>query len=415
LSFGEAFKDPLKAACEDFLQKTTRYWKTWVKHCNIPFEYQQPVIRSALVLKLHIFEDTGAIIAATTTSIPESQNGGRTWDYRYCWLRDAYFVISALNRLGQFEEMEKFLQFLHNIGGTSDEMNLKPVYGIGGETNIEEKILPFLSGFRKIGPVRVGNGAFTHVQHDVYGEMVLSMARLFFDSRLDGFDRNRTFEMVKRLVGRALHYFDKPDSSIWEFRSEYKHYLFSKLMAWLAVDCGIRIAQKMGQQELATRWRSMGEAMRAKIENEAWNSELGFYTQALKGVNPDACNLLMLHLNFHHPRDERFGQMVERYQRLLTRNGFVFRYKNADDFGVPDRAFVVCNFWMVDALAAIGKKDEARALFEKVLSCGNHVGLLSEDIDPETGELWGNFPQTYSHVGIINSAFRLSQSWNAIF
>jgi GH15 family glucan-1,4-alpha-glucosidase len=415
MSHGEAFGRPLKFACEEFFERTTSYWRTWVKHCSIPFEYQEAVIRSALALKLHIFEDTGAIIAATTTSIPESPDGGRTWDYRYCWLRDAYFVINVLNRLGHFEEMEKFIQYLHNIAVTEPGAELQPVYGIAGERELHERELPWLKGFGGIGPVRVGNAAYTHAQYDVYGEMVLAVTPLFFDIRLDRIDHQRAFENVRRLVERAIAVFEKPDSGIWEFRSEQRHYLFSKLMCWAALDRGIKIAAKLGVSSENAHWVDLRSRMRATIESNGWNEELGFYAQALKGTSPDASNLLMTALNFHSGKDPKFRSTVDRYEQLLMSNGYVFRYKNQDDFGIPRNAFTICTFWLIDALAAMDRTAEARDIFARVLNRANHVGLLSEDVDPASGELWGNFPQAYSHVGIINSAFRLSKSWDEAF
>ncbi|MCM2278653.1 MAG: glycoside hydrolase family 15 protein [Oligoflexia bacterium] len=415
LSHGEPFHRPLKFGCEEFFERTLSYWRTWVKHCSIPFEYQDAVIRSALALKLHIFEDTGAIIAATTTSLPESLEDGRTWDYRYCWLRDAYFVINALNQLGHFEEMERFIQFLHNIAVTEPGGRLQPVYGIGGERVLEERELPWLPGFKGAGPVRVGNAAYLQPQFDVYGEMVLAVTPLFFDQRLDRIDLNRAFENVVKLVDKAIACFAETDSGIWEFRTERKHYLFSKLMCWAAVDRGIKIAEKLGKSAAFPGWLETREKMRSVVESRGWNPALGFYTQALDGEHADASNLLMHAVNFHSPDSERFRGMVEKYERLLMRNGMVFRYLNADDFGTPKHAFTICSFWMIDALAAIGRVADAKVLFERVLASANHVGLLSEDIDPVSGELWGNFPQVYSHVGVINSAFRLSKSWSEAF
>lgn len=415
LTYSAPFEYPLKFSAEEFFDRTVSYWRTWVKHCSLPFDYQDAVIRSALALKLHIYEDTGAIIAATTTSIPESPHGGRTWDYRYCWLRDAYFVISILNKLGHFEEMEHFIQYLHNIAEREPTGDVQPVYGISGEKELHERELPWLEGFNGIGPVRVGNAAYTHDQYDVYGEMVLAVTPIFFDSRLDRVDRQRAFENISRLVEQAIKVFDKPDSGIWEFRSEQKHYTFSKVMCWAAVDRGVKIAQRLGKADLAERWAPLREKMRERIETEGWNPKLNIYTQELKGTNADASNLLMRSVNFHQARDLKFKTMVERYDEDLMKNGYAFRYKNEDDFGVPRNAFTICTFWMVDSLALIGRTAEAKKIFENVLARTNHVGLLSEDIDPQTGELWGNFPQTYSHVGIINSAMRLSRPWSKAF
>jgi GH15 family glucan-1,4-alpha-glucosidase len=415
LTYGQPLARPLRFTCEEFYDRTVNYWRTWVKHCNIPFEYQDEVIRSALALKLHIFEDTGAIIAATTTSIPESPYGNRTWDYRYCWLRDAYFVIHVLNQLGHFDEMEHFIEFLHNIASQNAEFALQPVYGIGGERILTEFELPWLSGFAGVGPVRVGNAAYSHAQYDVYGEMVLAVTPLFFDNRLSRTDLQRAFANVVLLVDKAIAVFGLPDSGIWEFRSERQHYTFSKLLCWVAVDRGIKIARRLDKKDFAERWQAAERPMRHQLEKEAWCEEKGCYAQSFGGDAADASNLLIPVLGFHPAGDERLARMIAHYERALMSDGYVFRYRNADDFGVPCHAFTICTFWMVDALAVTGRQAEARVLFEKVLSRVNHVGLLSEDVDPKTGELWGNFPQTYSHVGIINSAFRLSKSWQEAF
>lgn len=415
LSYGRAFELPLRFGCEEYLERTVNYWKLWVKHCSIPFEFQSEVIRSALALKLHIFEDTGAIIAATTTSIPEGPTGGRCWDYRYCWLRDAYFVITALNKLGHFDEMEHFIEYLHNLAMSETSSHLQPVYGIGGERVLEEIEIPWLRGFRGIGPVRVGNAAYTHHQHDVYGEMVLAITPIFFDQRLNRHDQGRAFQTVRRLVEQAIATYDLADAGLWEFRSDHKHYLFSKLLNWAAVDRGIRVAKKLGANEVVSDWTPHAERMRDMIERHGWNNEKGIYTQAFNGINADASNLLMAQLNFVSPRDERFRSMVNNYGRLLKRGDFVTRYVNEDDFGVPETAFTVCSFWMVEALHGVGRTQEARDLFQLLCSRANHVGLLSEDIDSANGDLWGNFPQTYSHVGLINSAMKLSKSWDEAF
>jgi len=284
LSHGEPFARPLKFSCEEFYDRTVSYWRTWVKHCNIPFEYQDEVIRSALALKLHVYEDTGAIIAATTTSIPESPHGNRTWDYRYCWLRDAYFVISVLNQLGQFDEMERFIQYLHNIAVNEPGGELQPVYGIGGEKHLHERELPWLKGFKGIGPVRIGNAAYTHQQHDVYGEMVLAVTPLFFDRRLERVDLQRAFGNVVELVERAIVVFDKPDSGIWEFRGEQRHYTFSKLYCWVAVDRGLKIARRLGKAEAYPHWHSAHERMRHAIETQAWCEPRGIYAQDFGGT-----------------------------------------------------------------------------------------------------------------------------------
>ena len=416
LSYGVPFLGaPLKFSVEEQLDRTAHYWRIWAKHCNIPFEFQNEVLRSALALKLHIYEDTGAIIAATTTSIPEGPEPGRNWDYRYCWLRDAYFVVTALNRLGQFEEMESFIRYLQNIGANEATKILQPVYGIAGEKELEEREIPWLKGFHGYGPVRVGNAAYKMEQHDVYGEMVLAITPTFFDRRLDRTDQEQALKNVQRLIEQAIISFDQPDAGIWEFRGSKKHSVFSKFMNWAAVDRGVRIAGHIGRPDLVGEWSPTRERMRQGIEQNGWNELVGYFTQSYGGDSPDAANLLLPAVNFVSYRDERFQKTIDRYHEILRHGRGVYRYRTPDDFGVPKTTFTVCAFWMADALWGAGRKAEARELFASVIHQANHVGLLSEDMDPETGELWGNFPQTYSHVGLINTAMKISQSWDDAF
>jgi GH15 family glucan-1,4-alpha-glucosidase len=415
LAYGVPFTGRLKFELEEQLDRTIAYWRMWAKGSNIPFEFQNEVLRSALALKLHIYEDTGAIIAATTTSLPEGPERGRNWDYRYCWLRDAYFVVTALNRLGHFEEMESFIRYLQNIASSEPSRILQPVYGIGGEKELHEREISMLSGFKGFGPVRVGNAAWKMEQHDVYGEMVLAITPTFFDRRLDRTDQEQALKNVQQLIEQAIISFEKPDAGIWEFRGEMKHSVFSKLMNWAAVDRGVRIAGHIGRHDLVAEWGPVRERMRAEIEKKGWAEADNLYAQSYGGNTPDAANLLFPAVNFMSFRDERFQKMLDVYHKQLRVGRGVYRYRTADDFGVPKTTFTVCSFWMADALWGAGRKAEARELFSSVIHRANHVGLLSEDMDPESGELWGNFPQTYSHVGLINTAWRISQSWDDAF
>ncbi len=349
------------------------------------------------------------MIAATTTSIPESPGSGRTWDYRYCWLRDAYFVIGALNRLGHFEEMEKFIAYLRNITGDDPDGPLQPVYGIGGERHLEEREIPWLSGYRGEGPVRVGNNAFRHRQHDVYGEIVLSTLPFFFDRRIVDQNPEEHFAVVERLVRRAGDRFGDTDAGIWEFRSKEGLHVFSHLMCWAAVHHGARIARHLGRTSLAQSWRDRAAEMRAVLERDGWNEALGCFTMTLRGDQPDASNLLMPMVGFLRAEDPRLDRMLAHYEKTLKVGDFVYRYRHADDFGVPRNAFLICTFWLIETMTLVGRSAEAREIFSRVIARANPLGLLSEDIDPVTGELWGNFPQAYSHVGLITSALLLGQ------
>lgn len=399
-----------KAYSRDALDGTIRYWQTWVRHCAIPPKYQQEVIRSALTLKLHLFEDTGATIAATTTSIPEVHGSERCWDYRFCWIRDSYFLIDALSGMAHFEEMEKFILYLKHICRHGID-KLQPVYSIQGESDLTEHVLTHLKGAADTGILRVGNQAYTHEQYDIYGEMVLSMYPLFFDKRLnyaETYGLDDEWHLIQELVAAALAVRDKTDSGIWEFRNEFRHHTFSKLMIWVALDRGAQIARVMEDADKAHLWLTEADALKQEILDKAWNEKHQMYAMSYGGSDADASVLLMPVLGLINACDERFVSTVQAYKKRLMKNGHVFRYVSEDDFGLPECAFNFCTFWMIHAMYLIGEKEEARATFENMLKSGNHLGLFSEDTQPETGKMYGNFPQTYTHVGIIQTAKLMS-------
>ncbi|MCI0451463.1 MAG: glycoside hydrolase family 15 protein [Candidatus Latescibacteria bacterium] len=398
-----------------FFEETKLYWLHWVRFLGIPFEWQEAVIRAAITLKLSAYDDTGAIVAAMTTSIPEFPNSGRNWDYRYCWLRDSYFVISALNRLSATSTMERYLGYIVNIAATTPEWRMQPVYGITGRTALEETLVEHLPGFQGMGPVRVGNAAFAQRQNDVYGSAVLSATHVFFDERLALPGNATLFNRLEPLGEAAVRAHDQPDDGIWEFRSNAKVHTFSAVMCWVACDRLARIATRLGLHERAGYWRGRADGIRGVIETRAWNAKLGSFVESFEGKDLDGSLLLLHEVDFLSADDPRFAGTVAAVEKRLRKGDFVYRYVGPDDFGEPQSAFVVCTFWYIDALAALGRKDEARALFENLLAGRNHLGLLSEDIDPQTKQLWGNFPQTYSMVGLINSAVRLSKSWEEAF
>jgi GH15 family glucan-1,4-alpha-glucosidase len=399
----------------DFQEKTDEYWREWCRFLSIPFEWQAEVIRAAITLKLCTFEESGAVIAAMTTSIPEAPGSGRNWDYRYCWLRDAYFVVHALNRLGATRTMEEYLRYITNVAASAKDGHLQPVYGVTLKSRLTERIEKNLGGYRGDGPVRVGNQAFEHIQNDVYGSVIMAATQIFFDQRLAQPGTTRMFERLEAIGEEAVRVFDQPDAGIWEFRTFAKVHTFSAVMCWAACDRLARTAAHLHFADHESYWQAHARRMHEKIIAEAWNEEMNSFVESFGGDDLDASLLLLHHLGFIEATDPRFIGTVEAIEKRLRRGDFLLRYAAKDDFGAPVHAFTVCTFWYIDALAAIGRVDEARELFENILAHRNHVGLLSEDLDPETGELWGNFPQTYSMVGLITSAMRLSKSWEDAF
>lgn len=411
----ESLTAAIAPTAREFRERTHDYWVEWVRSLSIPFEWQEAVIRAAITLKLCSFEETGAIVAAMTTSVPEAPGSQRNWDYRYCWLRDAWFVVHALNRLGATRTMEGFLHYITNVVAGSEDGHLQPVYGITLESRLTERQVPNLAGYRGMGPVRVGNQAWEHVQNDVYGSVVLASTQTFFDQRLIHPGSEKLFERLERVGEQAVKLYDQPDAGLWELRTRARIHTFSSLMCWAACDRLAKIARGLGLNERARLWRMHADRMHAVICERAWNEERGSFVESFDGSDLDASLLLIELLGFLEPDDPRYLGTVAAIESELRRGDYLFRYHAADDFGRPETAFNICTFWFIEALAATGRRGEARALFENMLERRNHVGLLSEDLHPETGELWGNFPQTYSMVGLIMCAMRLSRSWEEAF
>ena len=394
------------ATAQFALDQTIVGWRAWAKTCALPSFAETAVLRSALCLKLHVFEETGAIIAATTTSIPEALGTERTWDYRYCWLRDAAFVVEALRRLSHLAEGEAFVGFLRDV---AEQGPLQPVYGIGGERHLVEVHLDHLSGFGDSKPVRIGNAAYLQRQHDLMGEMVLCLETLLTDPRVITDDVGEVLTLVERFVQEAMEAAELDDTGLWEFRTRLRPYTFSKVLCWVAAHRGAQLVRANGRGELAERWRTWADAQQARIMAAAYREDLGYFTQALHGEYPDASLLLLPTLGFIDARDPRFVSTVEAYERLLVEDGLMLRYKHPDDFGETTSAFSICSFWWVEALAMSGDLDRAIALFNRLLAYANPVGLFSEDVDPRTGRLLGNFPQAYTHVGLIHAAITIGE------
>jgi GH15 family glucan-1,4-alpha-glucosidase len=410
LAWGAPVEEPLEPLCERFFTGTLRYWQRWVKHCNIPPAFQQEVIRSALALKLHCFEDTGAIVAATTTSIPESAGSGRTWDYRYCWLRDSYYVLDALRLLGHFEEREHFIQYLLSVSASSPGLDLKPLYRVDGGSDLDEQVLENWAGFNGDGPVRVGNAAAAHQQHDVYGELVLALTPIFVDDRFEQERSESTFRLVEGLARKALSVVGTPDAGIWEYRKAWQPQTFSSLMCWAAGERMGRIAQRHRPAH-AAEFQQAAARIHEEILARGWSEKRGSFVGEYGGEHLDAALLQMAPLRFLPRNDPRLLATVHAIREDLARDGWLMRYRNDDGLGAPSVAFVICTFWLVEALAACGEPAAAREIMQRASDVLSPLGLMSEDCEVASRRLWGNFPQAYSHVGLIHAAFAASPRW----
>jgi GH15 family glucan-1,4-alpha-glucosidase len=395
----------------EFLEKTRDYWHTFTRSLNIPFQWQSAVIRAAITLKLCSFEETGGILAAMTTSIPEAPDTVRNWDYRYCWLRDSFHTVRTLNRLGATTTMERYIEFLINIIHTSpQDSKLQPLYGLGLDTTIKEYTVD-IKGYRGMGPVRVGNAAYTQQQNDNYGSIILSVTQMFFDRRLPETADESLFHTLERLGEISTQVYDKQDAGLWELRNSAHVHTFSSAMCWAACDRLQAIAYRLKLPERRDYWKAHADKIREYVLENAWDEKAQTFVGALNTDIMDASVLLMAELGIIDPMDPRFVSTVEAVGKKLRVDDFLLRYDAADDFGMPEVSFTICTFWYIDALVYIGRKDEALKLFENLLRHRNHLGIMSEDICFETHELWGNFPQTYSMCGIINSAMLLSEQW----
>ena len=410
----ETLERGVPEVAREFEERTALYWRGWTRALSVPLEWQDAVIRAAITLKLCLYEETGAIVAAMTTSIPEAPGSGRNWDYRYCWLRDAFFVVRALNSLSEVGTMEEYLRWLHDVVRDADGGHIQPLYGIGLEKALPERELTHLRGYRGMGPVRFGNQAHEHFQHDVYGHVVLGAAQSFHDRRLFRRADAGDYARLEAVGERAYALHDQPDAGIWELRTRARVHTSSALMSWAACDRLAKIAPVVGRPERAAFWRARADSVRERILREAWSETRRAFVESFGGEHLDASVLLMAEVGFLDAQDPRFVATVDALERHLGDGPFMRRYEAEDDFGRPETAFNLCAFWRIDALARIGRRDEARAIFEAMLAARNPLGLLSEDLAPGSGELWGNFPQTYSMVGVINGAVRLSRPWDSV-
>ncbi|MDA3927779.1 MAG: glycoside hydrolase family 15 protein [Prolixibacteraceae bacterium] len=390
------------------LQRTKVYWLNWVQRTTSYTNYSKEINRSALALKLLSYQKSGAVLAALTTSLPESIGEVRNWDYRFCWIRDASMVVKVMKHLGHSSISRNYLNFIINIMPDKDE-KIQIMYGINGEKQLTEYELEHLAGYENSAPVRIGNAAYQQKQNDIYGILLDVIYQNFKIHDTSLINSEELWTIVRNVVKSVERNWQSPDKGIWEIRNEEKHFTFSKVLCWTAVDRALRIAALLNQKKYLKDWLELRKNIRLDIEEKAWSEKKQAYTQAYGSEDLDSSVLLMESYGFIEGMSPKYISTVEAIQNELEYKGLLFRYKNADDFGTPSSAFTICTFWLVNALIKIGRKAEAKKKFEELLSYSNHLGLFSEDIDFDTKRLLGNFPQAYSHLALIETAINLSE------
>ena len=389
------------------LQRTKVYWLNWSERTKIYGKYNEQILRSALVLKLLSYDNSGAILAAITTSLPETIGGIRNWDYRYCWLRDSSMVVKVMTELGHDQVAKRYLHFIRNIIPDKDE-KIQIMYGINGEKTLRESTIDHFSGYENSKPVRIGNDAYKQKQNDIYGILMDAIYQQFrlFDVTLENSEDLWT---ITRSIAKIVEKnWIKQDRGIWEIRNEHRHFTFSKVLCWVAIDRAIRIARLIGQSENIGHWEKLKEKIKKDVLKNAWNEKVKAFTQVYGSHDLDASVLLMESYGFIDASDPKYVSTVRVIRKELSHNGLIYRYKNSDDFGIPTSAFTICTFWLINSLYRIGEMDEAQKMFDEVLTYSNHLGLYSEDIDFDSKRLLGNFPQGYSHLALIETAINLA-------
>ncbi len=390
------------------LQRTKVYWLNWTEETHRFSSYNKEIVRSALVLKLLMYEKTGAVLAAATTSLPETLGEIRNWDYRFCWLRDASMVIKIMTKIGHWKSAENFLKFIIDVVSDKDE-KIQIMYGINKEKNLKEHILTHLAGYENSAPVRIGNAAYKQKQHDIYGilmDVIFQQFKLFEVSLQNS---EELWTITRSIVRTVRKNWRKPDRGIWEIRTEQRHFVFSKLLCWAAIDRAIKVAELIKRQDYADKWKPLRDTIKKDILEKGWSEKVQAFTQVYGSDDLDASTLLMEAYGLIDAKDPRYISTVKATQNDLSRNGLMYRYKNRDDFGLPTSSFTICTFWLIQALDKIGEHKQAKDLFNQLLTYSNHLGLFSEDIDFESKRLLGNFPQAYSHLALIETAMLFSK------
>jgi GH15 family glucan-1,4-alpha-glucosidase len=391
------------------LGNTEAYWRTVAGGWHYQGRWAEAIKRSGLALHQLLYAPTGAICAAVTTSLPEGVNSQRNWDYRYCWLRDAALALDVFHRLGHAVDTSSFISWLGDFSLASAD-RVQTLYGIGYEADVQERILDHLEGYKGSRPVRIGNAAADQFQLGIYGEVLLSLASFY---RAGGHIGDALWALTESLVEAAVSNWRLPDHSIWEMRGERRHFVYSSLMCWVALDRGIRLAKALGKPVDLQRWQQARSAIREDILARGWNERVGSFVQSYGSDVLDASLLFMSVVGFLPAKDPRMESTILRIQQELSVNGMVKRYLpwQADDgLGTDEGTFTMCTFWLVDCLIQLGRLEEAQRLFERVISLSNHVGLLSEMVDPQSGEFLGNYPQGFAHIALIHTAWNLDRA-----
>jgi GH15 family glucan-1,4-alpha-glucosidase len=389
-------------------QRTKVYWLNWTNRSKKYDKYNEEITRSLLVLKIMSYQPTGAVLAALTTSIPETIGDVRNWDYRFCWLRDASMSLETLIKMGHSYSARRFLEYLKRILKSKND-SFQIMYGIRGEKDLTETELSHLAGYENTKPVRIGNAAYSQRQNDVFGYLlnIIHQYYEFFPGTLD--ELEDIWEIVRNICRTISTHWEKPDKGIWEIRSGEKHYVFSKVMSWVAMDRATKIATSLNKPYYAETWGGIANDIKEDVFKKGWKEKLQTFTQTYCNSELDASLLLMAEYGFISPDDMRYKKTVMAVKDALFYNGLVYRYKNPDDFGKPMSSFTICTFWLVQALFRIDLEEDAKIIFEDLLACSNHLGLFSEDIHFTTKRLLGNFPQAYSHLALINTATLFSE------
>ena len=408
VSYNEKIQPPTLEHTLFAYERTKVYWLNWCHKTPHFKQYNAEILRSAMTLKLLTFEKTGAVLAAATTSLPETIGEVRNWDYRFCWIRDASMVIKVIAKLGHTKIVKNFIRYIIDLIPDKNE-KLQIMYGISGEKTLTEETLEHLDGYKGSRPVRVGNAAYTQKQNDIYG-ILMDVIHYQIDRYPEDNERHEElWSIVKSIVWVVANNWQLADKGIWEFRHEDRHFTFSKLLCWVAVDRAIKISSLIRADKSVDKWSALRDEIQDDIMKNAWSETKQAFTQSYQSEHLDASVLLMEYYGFIDGKNPKYVKTVKAIEKELMHEGLLFRYKNEDDFGLPSSSFTVCTFWFINSLYKIGEEEKAKKHFDTLLSYSNHLGLFSEDIDFDSKRLLGNFPQAYSHLALIDNALNFNE------